>query len=162
MRARSLAQASPEGPLPMTATLCPLRLMSGAGILSAFSIFQSPTKRSSLPIATGSPLTPKTQEPSHWLSLRADAAADARQRAVLGDNGGSRSEITLHDLMDEIRNTDIHRTRRHAAGILAIQAAGRFERGFLDIITVAHLPQSWWPGLSDLVRARERAEFYLP
>ena len=68
MRARSLAQASPEGPLPMTATLCPLRLMSGAGILSAFSIFQSPTKRSSLPIATGSPLTPKTQEPSHWLS----------------------------------------------------------------------------------------------
>ena len=42
-------------------------------------------------------------------------------------------------LMDEIRNTDIHRTRRHAAGILAIQAAGRFERGFLDIITVAHL-----------------------
>ena len=71
--------------------------------------------------------------------LRADAAANARQRAVLGDNGGSRSEITLHDLMDEIRNTDIHRTRRHAAGILAIQAAGRFERGFLDIITVAHL-----------------------
>ena len=43
------------------------------------------------------------------------------------------------NMMDEIRNTDIHRTRRHAAGILAIQAAGRFERGFLDIITVAHL-----------------------
>ena len=68
MRARSLAQASPEGPLPMTATLCPLRLMSGAGILSAFSIFQSPTKRSSLPIATGSPLMPSTHAPSHCAS----------------------------------------------------------------------------------------------
>ena len=53
-----------------------------------------------------------------------------------GTNCKNRRAVTAR--RDEIRNTDIHRTRRHAAGILAIQAAGRFERGFLDIITKAN------------------------
>ena len=43
----------------------------GAAVATAsppLAMLQSPTKRSSLPIATGSPLIPRMQEPSHWLS----------------------------------------------------------------------------------------------
>ena len=65
--ARSAAHANPEGPLPITATLCPLEATAARWLLPC-SNSQSPTKRSSLPIATGSPLMPSTHAPSHCAS----------------------------------------------------------------------------------------------
>ena len=42
-------------------------LLSGfSGILLTFSRYQSATKRSSRPMATGSPFTPRTHLLSHW------------------------------------------------------------------------------------------------
>ena len=43
-------------------------LLAGAAGLIPFSLAQSATKRSSLPMETGSPLMPRTHCPSHWLS----------------------------------------------------------------------------------------------
>ena len=65
--ARSLAHARPEGPLPTTATLYPF---DGAftALWLPLAMFQSATKRSSFPIATGSPFTPRMQLPSHCVS----------------------------------------------------------------------------------------------
>ena len=65
--ARSEAHANPAGPLPTTATLCPFRT-AGFTNSTLFSLAQSPTKRSILPIETGSPFIPKIQAPSHWFS----------------------------------------------------------------------------------------------
>ena len=68
-RARSLAQASPDGPEPITATLPLYSAGFSAGFSAeALAMAQSPTKRSSLPMLTGSPLMPNTHEPSHWVS----------------------------------------------------------------------------------------------
>ena len=65
--ARSDAHARPAGPLPITAILWPF---AGAisGFTPPFSRLQSATKRSSFPIATGSPFTPRIQLPSHCVS----------------------------------------------------------------------------------------------
>ena len=65
--ARSPAQVSPAGPEPITATFFPSFSFGGSGLM-LFSLAQSATKRSSLPIATGSPLIPRMHFPSHWLS----------------------------------------------------------------------------------------------
>jgi hypothetical protein len=51
----------------MTATLWPLEAgFSGAAVVLA--LCQSATNRSSRPMPTGSPLMPRTQYFSHWLS----------------------------------------------------------------------------------------------
>ena len=51
----------------MTATLMPF-VFSGFSGTTPFSLDQSATKRSSLPMETASPLMPRTHWPSHWLS----------------------------------------------------------------------------------------------
>ncbi len=65
--ARSLAQVRLAGPEPTTATRMPL-VWGLAGMAFTFSRYQSATKRSSRPMATGSPLMARTQRASHWLS----------------------------------------------------------------------------------------------
>ena len=67
MRASSPAQVRPAGPEPMTATLCPLA-GAVARLDTPCSAAQSATKRSTRPMATGSPLMPRTHLPSHWFS----------------------------------------------------------------------------------------------
>ena len=61
---RSFVHVRPAGPLPTTATLCPFFAL-GFSNSTLFSRAQSPTKRSSLPIAIGSNFLPMTHEPSH-------------------------------------------------------------------------------------------------
>ena len=65
--AKSPAHVKPEGPEPITATLWPFFSTETLG-LTLFSLAQSATKRSSLPIEIGSPLIPRIHFPSHWLS----------------------------------------------------------------------------------------------
>ena len=67
MRASSPAQVRPAGPEPMTATLWPF-LGAVATLAIPCSAAQSATKRSTRPMATGSPFTPRTHLPSHWFS----------------------------------------------------------------------------------------------
>ena len=71
--------------------------------------------------------------------LRTHPAADGRQRAVPGDDRRCRGEIALLDLPDEFGNLDAHGAGAHAAGILAMQAAGRLEHRFFHIVSVADL-----------------------
>lgn len=62
--AKSPAQVSPAGPLPITATF--LFLLSSLSDKSTLcSLDQSATNLSSFPIATGSPFMPSTHFPSH-------------------------------------------------------------------------------------------------
>lgn len=57
----------PAGPEPTTATLTPLE--AGLAVFSVpCSRYQSATKRSRRPMATGSPFLPRTHRHSHWLS----------------------------------------------------------------------------------------------
>ena len=67
LRARSPAQVRPAGPAPMTAALWPLGV-GRAGFSWALRMCQSATKRSRRPMATGSPLMPRTHLLSHWVS----------------------------------------------------------------------------------------------
>ena len=64
---RRSAAASPEGPEPITATLCPFYCAAGTGLIP-FSFAQSATKRSSLPMETASPFRPRIHLPSHCVS----------------------------------------------------------------------------------------------
>ena len=85
LRARSPAQVRPEGPEPTTATRWPLEAgFSGAAV--ACSRCQSATKRSRRPMPTGSPLMPRTQCFSHWLSCgqtRPQTAGSAEVAAMI-------------------------------------------------------------------------------
>ena len=71
--------------------------------------------------------------------LRADAAADRRQRTVAGDHVGSPRHIAFAQAGDEIGNLHPDRTGRHAAGIAAMQATRRFGPCLFEIIPVADL-----------------------
>ena len=51
----------------MTATLFPFFSAVTSGLMP-FSLAQSATKRSSLPMEIGSPLMPRMHFPSHWVS----------------------------------------------------------------------------------------------
>ena len=62
--AKSPAHVSPDGPDPITATLCPLDLIFSS-FLELFFKHQSATNLSSLPIATDSPLIPLMHFDSH-------------------------------------------------------------------------------------------------
>ena len=62
--ARSPAQVRPAGPEPMTATFFPFFPADTMGLIP-FSLAQSATKRSSLPMEMGSPLIPRIHLPSH-------------------------------------------------------------------------------------------------
>ena len=62
--AMSAAQAMPAGPEPTMPTLKPLGWMYGT-FDQRSRIARSPTQRSSLPMATGSSVSPTVQEPSH-------------------------------------------------------------------------------------------------
>ena len=82
--ASSPAQVSPAGPEPTTATFLPLD--SGLwGAALTFSRYQSAANRSSRPMATGSPLMPRTHFASHWVSwgqTRPDTAGRALSAAM--------------------------------------------------------------------------------
>ena len=76
--ARSPAQVRPAGPEPMTATFLPFFCAAGVGLIP-FSLAQSATKRSSLPMEMGSPLKPR------YIFLHTGSPAgihDRRQREV--------------------------------------------------------------------------------
>ena len=62
--ARSPAHVRPEGPEPITATFLPLDSADFSGLI-LFSLAQSATNLSSLPIDTASPLIPLIHLPSH-------------------------------------------------------------------------------------------------
>ena len=82
--AKSPAHVTPEGPEPITATFLPL-VFSGAAGTKPFSLDQSATKRSSLPMEIGSPLIPRMHLPSHWLSCghtRPQTAGSAEDFAI--------------------------------------------------------------------------------
>ena len=65
--ARSPAHVSPEGPEPITATFLPFFSLGASGEIP-FSLAQSATNLSSLPIAIASPLIPRIHLPSHCVS----------------------------------------------------------------------------------------------
>ena len=136
-RARSPAQVRPEGPEPTTATLWPLR--AGFSVRSALpaasvSICRSATNRSNRPMATGSPLTPRTHLASHWVSLRAYAPAHRRQGAGLRDGMISVLIITGHDFFNKVGNLDIDRAAGNTGTMLAVKTAlCLVDRHFLGI-----------------------------
>ena len=67
--------------------------------------------------------------------LRADAAADRRQRTVFGDDVGRLLQLAPVQGSDKVRDADIDRAGRYAAGILALQAAGSLLRSHFRGIT---------------------------
>ena len=71
--------------------------------------------------------------------LRADAAADRRQRTVLGDDVGCLLQPPFVQGGDEVGDADAYGAGRHAAGILAAQAARSFECGLFEVVAVADL-----------------------
>ena len=71
--------------------------------------------------------------------LRADPAADRGQRAVAGYDGRRPGHIALPQGVDEFGNPHPHGAGRHTAGVLAVQAARRFEGRFFRIVAVADL-----------------------
>ena len=71
--------------------------------------------------------------------LRAHTAANGRQRAVLGDDRRGAGEIAVLDLRDEFGNLDAYGAGAHAAGVLAMQAAGGLKHRLIDIVSVADL-----------------------
>ena len=71
--------------------------------------------------------------------LRADAAADRRQRTVFGDDVGRLLQLAPVQGSDKVRDADIDRTGRYAAGIFALQAARCFERRLFEVVAVADL-----------------------
>ena len=73
-----------DGPEPMTATFLPFFSAGAAGLMPC-SLAQSATKRSSLPMDTGSPLMPRIHFPSHWLSCGTYTSADCRKCAGLAE-----------------------------------------------------------------------------
>ena len=54
--------------------------------------------------------------------LRADTAADRRQRGILRDDSRGSLDVTLFDLRDELGNLDADRASGHTARILAMEA----------------------------------------
>ncbi len=58
------AAASPAGPLPITATVNPVRVSGGLGMIQPSSHARSAISASIILIATGSPLIPTVHEPS--------------------------------------------------------------------------------------------------
>ena len=59
------AAARPAGPLPMTATVRPVRESGGLGVIQPSSQARSAISASMVLIATGSPAMPTVHEPSH-------------------------------------------------------------------------------------------------
>ncbi len=105
------------------------------------AVLQLPVAHEALQLADGHRLALDAQHARTFALalLGTYAAADARQRAVLGDDRGRTGHVAGHHLLDEVGNADVHRTGRGAAGIFAMQAARRLKLRLLKIVAVAHL-----------------------
>ena len=55
--------------------------------------------------------------------LRAHAAADGGEHALLVDDIEAPAEVALANLLDEVRDVDVDRAALHALGLLAVEAA---------------------------------------
>ena len=67
--------------------------------------------------------------------LRANTAANRRERAGFLDGTGRAGEIAVIDQRDEFRNIHVHRAAGHAHRFRAVQAAGRLVTGFFFGVT---------------------------
>ena len=119
--------------------LAPVGRGRGGRLRAMLDVVQSPTKRSSLPIATLSPLTPRMHDPSHWVSCgqtrpQTDGSelSCAMIRACFG-------EVSVAQLRDELRNLQRHGTMLDAARLLAAQTTARLEPGLVEVVPVADL-----------------------
>ena len=70
--------------------------------------------------------------------LWADASADGRQQAGLGQDVVGTAQILLADLLDEARDVDADRATRDAGLVRAHQAAIGFAQGFFEVVAAGH------------------------
>ena len=126
-----------RGPLPITATLCPLEATAARWLLPC-SNSQSPTKRSSLPIATGSPLMPSTHAPSHCASCGQTRPHTEGSEESSAMTAAAPARSPASTLVMKFGTFDGNRTMRHALGLLAVQATRSLKLRFVQVVSVTN------------------------
>ena len=118
-----------------------LAAVAHGGRLHGGAVFEFPVADEAFELAHGDRFALDAQDARAFALalLRADAAADRRQRTVLGDDVGCLLQPPFVQGGDEVGDADAYGAGRHAAGILAAQAARSFECGLFEVVAVADL-----------------------
>jgi len=124
-----------------------LRDLDGAGLplVIGHEAFQAPD-------GDGVPLPAEDAELLALVLLGADPPADGGQAVCLLDLSGGPQEIPFGNPLKEARDVDVHGTPRHAARLLALDAALRLEDGRLGSVAQGNLVEIANPGLRILLR----------
>ena len=104
------------------------------------------------PDGDGVPLLAEDAELFALVLLGADPAADGGQAVRLLDLPGGLDEVPVGDQLDKGGDVDVHGASRHAAGLLALDAAPGFQHGRLRRVPRRDLVEIGDPCLGVLLR----------